>query len=333
MHADSAVISSTDMKIWDGKSRIGTTGSGGSVLRHVGIFLLATAFCCCGFAPIPKEAAGALGVTKGKSFESGFVFLNGKFLKPPYIVERYGNGIRINKTPVTGPVVAWEEFLKTQSEENIETDGEAPATPAAEPEPASAPAAEKPAEEKTPEVDASAAALADLFGDAPAPSKAEEDAKRKAEAEAKAKAEAEAKAKASAKAKAEAESKAVDRKPTIALKGKFEKNAAAKKLLDRINNLRTRYDKILRSGGALFFGDNYRAYPVNDSRAAETMIKELSDMQKKHREVDDFCNAASLYFNHKLAEDLHRNRVDYRALQERLKAVEEDRKLQRLINR
>lgn len=63
---------------------------------------------------IPKESAKALGVTRGRSFSSGVVFIEGKYLPPPYVVERWGTGIRINSKPVTGQVIPWSEFLKTQ---------------------------------------------------------------------------------------------------------------------------------------------------------------------------------------------------------------------------
>jgi len=329
MHADSAAISSTDMKIWGVKPRIGTTGSGGSVLRHVGIFLLAAAFCCCGFAPIPRECAAALGATKGKTITTGYVFVDGKYVKPPYIVERYGNGIRINRVQVTGQLVPWEEFLKTQSAEKLEAEGEE--TESKSEEIADSSTKETPvAEVKKPEVDASAAALADLFGDGPATVK-DDESKSKAEDESKAKVkDAEAKA---AEAKAKDEDEVKKPKSTLALKGKFEKNDAVKRMVGRINDLRTRYDRTLRSGGALFFGTHYRAYSVDDSGSAETMVRKLAELQKKHGEVDGFCNAASVYFNQKLAEDLYRNRIDYRALQERLAEVDEERKLMKLLNK
>ena len=310
-----------------------------------------------GFQPLPKESA-ALGVTKGKPISSGFVFVNGKHLKPPYVVERWGTGIRINRTQVTGPLVSWEEFLKTQPEDNLvresagqaeepkedeakspgegeeaKADGEEPKT---EGEAAKAGAQEQ----KAPEVDASAEALADLFGDGPAPTKAKdegqgEEAKAKEEVQGK-----EAKAKVEgqgeepkAKEDGEAAKPAAPKRPSVSLKGKFVKNAASKKLLLRINDQRTRFDKILRGGGVIFFGDAYRPFLVNDRQAAETMVETLAQQQKKQRDSDDFSNAVSVYFHQKLAEDLFRNRIDYRALQERLKEMEDDRKLMKMLNR
>ena len=64
---------------------------------------------------VPMDSAKALGVTKGKAFRSGLVFINGKYLPPPYVVSRWGTGLRINNKPVTGQIINWTEFLKTQS--------------------------------------------------------------------------------------------------------------------------------------------------------------------------------------------------------------------------
>ena len=74
----------------------------------------AAAVAASAMPEIPKESASALGVTRGRPFTSGVVFVDGKYVEPPYVVERWGNGIRINKTSVTGQVIPWNEFLKTQ---------------------------------------------------------------------------------------------------------------------------------------------------------------------------------------------------------------------------
>ena len=97
------------------------------------------------FEAIPFEAAKALGVTRGKPFTAGVVFVNGKYVDPPYVVERWGTGIRINSMPVTGQVVDWDDFLKTQDPSNLAKTEGSPA-PAAAPAPAYTPppAAERP---------------------------------------------------------------------------------------------------------------------------------------------------------------------------------------------
>ena len=44
----------------------------------------------------PAAAVTALNKTVGKPFDSGYVFIDGHYVKPPYTVERYGTVIRIN---------------------------------------------------------------------------------------------------------------------------------------------------------------------------------------------------------------------------------------------
>ena len=78
-----------------------------------GLFLLfavavMTAMGAFAFQPIPKESAKALKVTRARPFSAGAVFINGKYVEPPYVVERWGTGIRINKIPVTGQIVDWK---------------------------------------------------------------------------------------------------------------------------------------------------------------------------------------------------------------------------------
>ena len=90
------------------------------------------------FATVPKQALVELKATVGKPFSAGLVFVNGKFLDPPYKVERYGTALRINGIQVTNEIVPWTEFLKTQPGarvEKVETPQSADA-PAAEPAPA-----------------------------------------------------------------------------------------------------------------------------------------------------------------------------------------------------
>ena len=72
------------------------------------------------FATVPKQALVELKATVGKPFSSGLVFVNGKFLDPPYKIERYGTAIRINGVQVTNEIIPWTEFLKTQAGARIE---------------------------------------------------------------------------------------------------------------------------------------------------------------------------------------------------------------------
>ena len=134
------------------------------------VILLAAAMAQA-FPPIPKVSAKALGATKGKPFTEGLVFVNGKFIPPPYVVERWGTGIRINKIPVTGQIVPWSEFLKTQKDVVVETSATPPAE-FSEPLPNEVPSEEpQPEKESVPtpkedreEPSGGSSSLDDLFG-------------------------------------------------------------------------------------------------------------------------------------------------------------------------
>ena len=195
------------------------------------VFAIAACGVAMAFEEIPRDAARALGVTKGKPFSSGLVFINGKFIDPPYVVERWGTGIRINSLPVTGQIVDWTEFIKTQT--NVKqvkpSDSDAAPTSAAPPPP--------PAYTEKSDVDA----LDDLFDDDPKPAKS---------------------ASRSAPSPVVRSTPRPKPPPTkYVLDGKFVKNDASKALVKRINDLRTEIDGILRRGGFIFFEENHLAVP------------------------------------------------------------------------
>lgn len=128
-------------------------------------FILASFALCAlaagAFPAIPKESAKALGVTRGRPFSEGIVFVNGKYLPPPYVVERWGTGIRINKIPVTGQIISWNEFLKTQKNVRVEKiEPEPPKEKEREKEPAPPPSAGDDAGES----ESGSSSLEDLFG-------------------------------------------------------------------------------------------------------------------------------------------------------------------------
>ena len=202
------------------------------------VAMMATAVMA--FQPIPKASARALGVTRGKLFSKGLVFINGKYLPPPYVVERWGTGIRINSTPVTGQIVDWNEFLKTQpGVKTVTTEPESVAvSESAEPE------AEAEATSETQPVEAAAAdvnSLDDLFED----DSDENDVKKKPAA-----------ARSTPKPKV-VHKPAPKPRATVSyvLEGDFVPNEETKALVKRINQMRTDVDRTLRSGGFLCSGD------------------------------------------------------------------------------
>lgn len=267
------------------------------------VFLLAasTAFA---FQPIPKESAKALGVTRGKKFSSGVVFINGKYIEPPYVVERWGTGIRINSIPVTGPLVDWNEFLKTQPNVKVEKK-----EPVSAPAPAPAPA------QPVASVSDEASSLDDLFDDDPKP----------------------AKPATASRAVAAASAAPRPAKPavTYVLSGKFSHNDDSKALLKRINANRTEIDRALRSGGFICFGNSY-SMVQGDRRTLMELLGTLPELQQRSSGEQAFYSsvraARLVYLNEILCQDLFRNRMDYRKLKERREKLKSDEKWEKILD-
>lgn len=252
------------------------------------------------FPEIPRESSKALGVTRGNKFSEGLVFVNGKFIAPPYRVERWGTGIRINKVPVTGQVIDWAEFLKTQP-------GYAP-VPAPEPPP-SAPTAPTAAE---PANDYDDASLDDLFDDNPVP-------KKKAEPP---------------PPVAAAPRPVPAPKPVPTLTGPFVKNDASKALVKKVNAARAEIDRTLRAGGFICFGDGYSRI-VGDARAAAKLLDALPEIQMKSETVASFRAAVRLakldYLHELVCDDLFRNRIDYRKLLEHREKLRKEQEWKKMM--
>lgn len=265
---------------------------------------LAAAASAYAFEEIPRASASALGVTRGKQFSSGLVFVNGKYMPPPYVVERWGTGIRINSKPVTGQVIDWSEFVKTQDPANVtKTTPE----PVAQPEPQPV---ETEVEVET-ETDSDTDALDDLFDDVPKPKKA----KKKVVVR-----------RAPPRPKAPV--------PRYELNGSFVRNDASNALVKRINDQRTEIDGILRRGGFVFFGDGYTRVS-GDSRTADSMLAVLPELMQNSEGLDAFRSAlrsrGMVYIGEIISEQLFGNRIDYRRLMERRHKIKEDREWEKML--
>lgn len=263
------------------------------------------AFDASAMPEVPMASAKALGVTKGKAFRSGLVFINGKYLPPPYVVSRWGTGLRINNKPVTGQIINWTEFLKTQSGVKV-SKTEAPAA-----DEASAVESEPEVESKGEEEEGDTS-LDDLFDDDPKP-------KKKAE-----------------KRKPVVRKSAAKPKSTVSysLEGGFVLNDASKVLLNRINAARTEIDRTLRSGGFICFGDNYQRVS-GDSRTAKRLLDKIPEMQRDASNAQAFTsmvrNGGMVYFTDELCHDLYRNRIDYRKLMDRREQWKKDQQMENFL--
>ena len=249
------------------------------------------------FATVPKQALVELKATVGKPFSSGLVFVNGKFLDPPYKIERYGTAIRINGVQVTNEIIPWTEFLKTQAGARIEkVDPPAGAAPAAE-EPA---AAEEPEDAYSLDDD-----LDDLFADDPKPKKkAAKPAARRA-----------------AKPKA-----APQPTTTVVLDGEFKPNDKTKAMVAKLNKERTRIENVLRNGGTCFFGLRYSPITV-DRLPTDMFLSSMPSVMKSNTVFESFASAARVkginFLSETVLRDLFRNRLDYIRLMAREKAIKE----------
>lgn len=66
------------------------------------------------FEKVPAQAMRELKGAVGKPLDSGLVFVNGRYIRPPYHVARMGTAIFINDVQVTGQINSWRKFLATQ---------------------------------------------------------------------------------------------------------------------------------------------------------------------------------------------------------------------------
>ena len=274
-----------------------------SGLKALIFFLSLATTTAFAFQPIQKESGKALGVTRGKPFTSGAVFVNGRFIEPPYTVERWGTGIRINQVPVTGQIVNWSEFLKTQDGVKVETREVAPS---AEAQAAAVSSASTVAQE-------SSDALDDLFDDDPKP----------------------VKPKSSVRTSAGTRPVATPKSETsYSLDGEFKPNDASKALLKRVNAARTEIDRILRSGGFICFGNSYSRV-TGDKRILSRMLTSLPELLQNSEDVNAFRSgvrsANLVYLNEVLCDDLYRNRLDYPKLKRRRERIQSEERWDNLL--
>ncbi|MBQ8126646.1 MAG: hypothetical protein IJ173_12365 [Kiritimatiellae bacterium] len=256
----------------------------------------------------PAEAATALKRTVGKPISTGYVFIDGKYIPPPYKVERNGLVLRVNGLQVSNPVVPWEEFVKTQEGVTVSkttvgggTDGAAEAVPEPEPEP----------EEDDLDDwddDDGASSLDDLFDDDPKPKAAKKKpAKRRA-------------------------AKPRVKKPTVQVSysfdGAFTPNEKTQAFVAKINAERTRVDAKLRAGGFYFFGSAYPAGVSGDKTIARKMMAKLPEAMKTSESAEALAAAARqaglVYLTPAIVNDLFKNRIDYLQLIQRRKTDEKE---------
>lgn len=248
----------------------------------------------------PREAAPALKATVGKPFSAGYVFIDGRYIKPPYRVERYGTVIRVNGIQVTNQIIPWEEFVKTQS--GVKVTKTEIAAPEAAPEP-------EPAEDVS--LDSLSFDPDDLFAD--------DDPKPKA-----------------TKPRRTPRPRKPTTMVTYAMEGPFVPNERTKEMVDSINGYRTKIDGQLRTGWYFFFGSRY-ATVSGDARIAPMVMDQICRAMRECATLEQFSaalkRAETSVLPQPLVEDLFNNRIGRPALERRVREVNEQREFQDMIKR
>ena len=259
-----------------------------------------------GFEPVPKQALVELKATIGKPFTAGLVFIDGKFLAPPYKVERYGTALRINGQQVTGQLIKWDAFLKTQAGAKIER-VEMPAVDVVSAAPVAEPVAQVDSDDDL------ASEFDDLFDDNPKPKKKK-------------------------KAPRPASVPAAPPPPatTVVFDGEFQSNQKTKLMIDRLNKIRTDLEVSLRKGGSCFFSSRYATITA-DRGPTDIFLSVIPQVMKECSTFEMFSSTARsrgvTFLSDNVMRDLHRNRLDYIRLQDRAKVVKEERKWESMLNR
>ncbi len=67
------------------------------------------------FDVVPTAALQHLKGVRGKPIRNGVVFVNGRYLPPPYTIWRRGTAIYVGNVQVTGQIVPWSAFMLAQN--------------------------------------------------------------------------------------------------------------------------------------------------------------------------------------------------------------------------
>jgi len=122
----------------------------------------------------------------------------------------------------------------------------------------------------------------------------------------------------------------VEPEPAVA----FTPNARSAALVKRVNAVRLDVDKRLRAGDILFFGKNYARVTV-DARTANGLLGALPDALRDANDGEDLhqrLRGRFPFMTRALCMDLLAHRADYVALAERVKAMQDSAKLQKMLD-
>jgi len=97
-------------------------------MKRIGVLFLGIFTCVSAYtaelSEVTEEAVAELGSLSGVPQMTGFVFIEGRYLPPPYTVSRKGNGLFVNRILVEQPV-AWSSIApETAGEQNKSVDAD-----------------------------------------------------------------------------------------------------------------------------------------------------------------------------------------------------------------
>lgn len=267
------------------------------IVRVVGIAAVAVFAARAQLPEITETALAELGIAYGVPGMSGFVFVEGRYLAPPYTVTRRGNGIFVNRVQVEQPVV-WPRGVEPASAARaIDADGdfETVAPEAAQPAPAQ-PVAEDAQKKAVKSID-------DLFADEEEPAAAPQPA---------------------AARPAPAASTQAVRSPEDHARDKAQ-------VIEGLDRIRAGYEQALSRGEIFFFGQRHNR--VNGTYGtARTLMGVLPKALRYAESPLDLQNRlkqGGVYFlDIGICGELFKNRNTFPLLEERLRKIEADEALE-----
>ena len=288
----------------------------------IGLLVVAAEAAVRDFEEVPASANKYLKAVKGKPIRTGMVFVNGHYVKPPYVLMRSGTALFVNHgTQITGQVVPWRAFLATQS--GVIAAQQAAAAAAAQAAAAQAAATQTVAPKRTTPTPARPVVVQDvddLFDDtppAPAPAPAPDPTPAPSVSP--------PPAAPNSTALSDAEE---------AADASFKPNEHSQVLLKRINDRRSYFDRKLREGNLIFFGTRYSPVTV-DPRLVRSLLAVLPEAMREANDGAQLFAALRgkgiVYLSREVCDDLVENQQDYRQLIEHRRTIAKDDELRKLI--
>lgn len=106
-------------------------------------------------------------------------------------------------------------------------------------------------------------------------------------------------------------------------------------MVDRLNKIRTDMEVMLRKGGTCFFGTRYSTVTA-DRAPTDMFLSAVPQAMRENSDYEDFASAVRakgiVFLPESVLRDLFRNRLDYIKLQERARAVKEERAWEKKLN-